>query len=238
MREVRIATIDPQTLRIEAGGMLGDAEIQARDGTGRIHARLRVSVLEKLVVKSAFHYVANAGVGTTRKVGDEIALLENMNQVYLPQANIEFVKLPGGQGASVLRLSGNFGTEVNDLPTDSEFDKVRAHRNTNARFNVFFVRELEDDAEGTVNAEGNLTDTMDALATIGPPGDCVFEDKAGRDVGVTLAHEAGHALGVRHASPVRTTPEMLMWDFTDDRGRRLVRRQIVIMRQSIGKTSP
>jgi hypothetical protein len=237
-REVRLATVDSQELRVEAGGMLGDAEIRVQDGVGNVFARLRVSVFERLTVPSAFHYVANTGVGTTRNVGDEVALLDVMNEVYRAQANIEFVKLPGTQGARVLRLTDNFGTEVNDLPTNSEFDKVRANRNRNARFNVFFVRELEGDAEGTLDASGRTTDTMDALATIGAPGDCVFEDSAGRDVGVTLAHEAGHTLGVRHASPVRTTREMLMWDFTDDRGRRLVRRQIEIMRRTARGTSP
>jgi hypothetical protein len=214
------AVADPQFLRLRAG-FVGDAEIQALDTCGRAVARLRVAVRAKLVVKSAFHYVQNRSYGTrTRRLGDEIAFLDVMNRSYRDQANIEFEKLPGARGARNLTMNNNLGTEVNDLDTDrSEFETVVAQRHAEAQYNVFLVHEVETDAEGTLRVDPSdpsgvrqiPTDTANALTTIAGDGDCLLEDNSSPAVGVTLAHEAGHCLGVRHNSPIVSTQNMLMF---------------------------
>jgi hypothetical protein len=205
------ATTNPQFLRLRAG-FLGDAQIEARDTCGRVVTSLRVAVRGKLIVKAAFHYVQNRNYGTrTRHIGDEDAFLEVMNRLYRDQANIEFEKLPGSQGARNITMNGNFGTEINELDDDhSEWDAVVGQRNPAAQFNVFLVREVETDAEGTLE-DGLETDTANALTTIGNEGDCLLEDNSSPAVGVTLAHEAGHCLGVRHNSPIVSTQNMLMF---------------------------
>jgi hypothetical protein len=209
-------------------GVPGEAEIQVKDHCGNIRARLSVSVLEKLIVKTAIHYVKNANYGTrTRNLGDETGLVDEMNGIYGPQANLEFEVIQ----ARDLPMTNNLGNQVNFTPI-SDWNTVVGNRNSLAQFNVFFVRELEEGAEppaGTVDP----TDDADALTNIGPPGDCIFEDSAGVEVGETLAHEAGHMLTIRHATPIRTTEDMLMWDFTDDRGRFIPRAHVLQMRRAV-----
>ncbi len=229
-RPLLLPFADPQTVRLR-GVQPGEAVVRVVDSCGRVHAGLRVSVLTRLTVKSAFHYVQNTGVGTrTRNVGDEVAFLATMNQIYEPQANIRFTSL----GAARLPIADALGNEVNtDGRLGGDWNSIARHRNALAQFNVFFVREIERDAEGTTSASGAITDTTDAETVIGGDGDCIFEDSAGIDVGETLAHEAGHALGVRHNNPIASTMDMLMWDTTDERGRFIPRRHVVPMRRGV-----
>src|SRR5262245_14067453 len=110
-RPFGFVTENPDFVRIEAG-LPGDAEIQALDACGNVVARLSISVLEKVTVRTAFHYVQNRGVGTrTRRLGDEVAFLQTMNDIYLPQANIEFVTIQ----AHDLPIADNLGNEVNTI---------------------------------------------------------------------------------------------------------------------------
>jgi hypothetical protein len=211
---------DPQFIRLRTG-FAGDAEIQARDTCGRLVARLRVSVRGKLVVKTAFHYVQHPRIGTrTRHVGDEVPLVVEMNRIYLEQTNIQFEILPGARGAHDLRLNGSFGNEINNLDDDeSEWNAVVSNRHTEAQYNVFLVREVETDAEGTTEVDPSdpsgrrriLTDTANALTTVGNDGDCLLEDNSSPNVASTLAHEGGHSLGARHNSPIVSTQNMLMF---------------------------
>jgi hypothetical protein len=224
---------------------LGDAEIHARDTCGNLIASLRVAVRGKLIVKTAFHYVQNRNYGTrTRHLGDEDSFLEVMNKLYREQANIEFQKLPGSRGARTLTMTDRLGTEVNELDDDhSEWDKVVAHRHAEAQYNVFFVREVDTDAEGTLEADPDdptgrrriATDTANALTTIGNEGDCLLEDNSSPAVGVTLAHEAGHCLGVRHNSPIVSSQDMLMFT-SPDRGHFIPRVHAERMRNHVRTT--
>jgi len=214
------AVSDPQFMRLRPG-FAGDAEIQARDTCGRIVARLRVAVRGKLIVKTAFHYVQNRRYGTrTRHLGDEVPLVEAMNRIYLEQTNIQFELLPGTRGAHNLTMTDRLGTEINNTDTDdSDWNAVVSHRHAEAQYNVFLVREVETDDEGTTEADPSdptgtrqiLTDTANALTTIGNDGDCLLEDDSSPNVASTLSHEAGHCLGARHNSPIVSTQNMLMF---------------------------
>jgi hypothetical protein len=193
-------------------------------------------------VKAAFHYVQNRRYGTRkRKVGDEVPFLEVMNRIYRDQANIEFEKLPGARGAHDLRMTANLGREINELDDDhTEWDTVVANRHSEAQYNVFLVREVETDAEGTLEPcptpSGGVrmcpTDTANALTTIGGDGDCLLEDDSSPAVGVTLAHEAGHCLGVRHNTPIVSTPNMLMLS-DPNRGHFIPRIHAELMRKGV-----
>ena len=211
-RPLAVLTSDDQVIGIRAR-VIGIGEITLNEPGGPPQARLIVAAVAKITVKVAFHYVQNAGVGTSRNPGDEVAMIAEMNEIYLPQVNIEFESV----SARRLPIRENLGLEVNESQRlasgFTEWDVVTRNRIRAARFNVFFVRELEVGDEGDANP-----DDADALTTIDGT-DCLFEDSAGTDVGETLAHEAGHALNIRHNTPITSTIDMLMWDTTDERGR-------------------
>lgn len=196
-------TRQTQKFRIFSG-VLNDAEIRAVDALGRVHARLAVSVLPRLTVKCAFHYVQNPRYGTrTRHRGDEAKLLASLNDIWGPQANIAFEQVPTNSGDRLdLKMTEDLGDAID---TTTKFDAVANHRDPGVQFNVFFVREVEQ--------VPNKGDGADALTTLGPPGDCLFEDDAGGpdQEGVKISHEAGHCLTLDHNDPVPSTREMLMF---------------------------
>jgi hypothetical protein len=213
-----------QIFRI-VGGVNGDAEIRAVDAAGRIHARLAVSVLPKLTVRCAFHYVRNARYGSrTRNRGDEANFLGGLNENWLPQANIEFVQVPGNVSEPDLVMTEDLGDRID---TDPKFDTVASakHRDPNAQFNVFFVREVE--LNSSVVGDG-----VDGETRLGPPGDCLFEDDA-PDERATIAHEAGHCLTLDHNSPIPSTKIMLMHPTSD--GRFLPRVHVLQARRAVRK---
>jgi len=177
--------------------IIPDAEIRAVDVTGRVHARLAVSVLPPLTVKCAFHYVQNPRYGTrTRHLGDEIEFVRRLNDIWGPQANITFEQV---SNARDLKMTEDLGDAID---TDAKFSVVANHRNPSAQFNVFFVREVEPKPNGG--------DIDDARTVPGPPGDCVFEDNSTLDAGVLISHEAGHSLTLDHDAPIPATNDMLM----------------------------
>ena len=174
-----------------------DAEIRAVDVTGRVHARLAVSVLPPLKVKCAFHYVQNPRYGTrTRHRGDEIEVVRRLNDIWESQANLTFEQ---ARAARDLTMTENLGDAID---TDAKFFVVASHRNPSAQFNVFFVREVEPNPNGG--------DVDDARTDIGPPGDCVFEDSSTLDLGLLISHEAGHCLTLDQDDPIPATSDMLM----------------------------
>lgn len=214
------------------GVAAGDAFIRVLDGAGNQVARLDVAVRARRTLGIAFHYVVNAGIGTqTRNPGDEAGFLPLVNQIYLRQTNIQFRLV----NAQRLTINENFGTEVTtSLQLDGEWPRIVRHRNTGAKVNVFFVRELEtdDDGEpGSPNFSATPTDTFDAIAQIGGNRDVIFEDAAGNpaNVGETLAHEAGHCLGEFDDA---LDPLHLMFGTTDGRGRKISKDQAIRMHRN------
>ena len=193
--------VSAQTTRFRlVPGILSDAEIHAVDRAGTVHARLAVSVVRQLTVRCAFHYVQNPRYGTrVRNLGDEAALIDRLNDIWEPQANIHFETLGGAAGARNLTMTEPLGDAID---SDAKFDVVTSHRNAAAQFNVFFVREVE--------ASPTAGDFDDARTNVGPPGNCVFEDNSGLDVGLLISHESGHCLTLDHELPIHATSDMLM----------------------------
>ncbi len=89
----------------------------------------------------------------------------------------------------------------------SEWNTVTALGDAGSDMNYFLVWEYEQDATPTV-------DNTDA-GTLG--GNCIFEDNAGRAIGVTMAHEMGHYLG-RPDHYDNARKKDLMHGITDERG--------------------
>ncbi len=58
----------------------------------------------------------------------------------------------------------------------------------------------------------------------------VFEDDAGTDAGLSMAHEFGHNLGLEHRE---TSKRLLLWPVTDERAGRLERDQILVVNKNL-----
>lgn len=203
------------------GKMKGTAFIEARRGK-LLMARLEVAVKPRKTVKVAFNFVEDkGGHKTKRKAGSVDGWIEEINKIYLPQANIEFKK----HSARTVKIDKNLGKVVRfskhlaGVPAvQHEWDLVTAKGDGTADFNIFFVWEYEQDATP-------LKDHTDA-GTLG--GNCIFEDRAGSEVAETLAHEAGHFLGCDDTY-ADTDKHLLMYGITDVRGKTLLKSHINTM---------
>ncbi len=202
----------------------GTTLIKLRDANGRVLARLDVSVKRRKTVRTSFFFVEdNSGNKTSRPRSDVDAALDGMNDVWLSQANVEFVektvKFP-------LSFKRNFGTEVrftSHLPgvaiAQHEWDIVVAKRDFGADFNIFFVTDYEDD----VNPN---TDNADA-GTLSHQKSCLCDDSlTGHGLGIVLAHEAGHNMGLDHDT---ASPANLMGLAPLDTDKKVTRRQVDIV---------
>lgn len=200
-----VATVtQPDPFRIIVKGVVkGTAFIEAKNGSGTVVARLEVAVKTKKTVSTAFFYVSdNAGHKTARALGAEVVLVKAVNDIYLPQANIEFTV----RSAKAQAYAQNFGRVVRFskhlkgvAASQHEWDTVVAQRDPAADFNVFFVWEYEQDRTP-------LIDNTEA-GTLRSEKSCLMEDKTGANAAEeVLAHEAGHLLGVGDT----TDPDELM----------------------------
>jgi hypothetical protein len=191
----------------------GTCFIEAKQGSA-VKARLEVAVKRPKLVRLAFNFVKDTGGHRTRRATASVnQYVQTMNRIYTPQANIRFSVVQ----TRWVTVNRNLGTVVrfsSHLPGVAaghhEWDHVVAKRYGAADFNFFFVWEYEQDATPG-------TDNTDAGA-LGP--NCIFEDRAGVEIGETLAHEVGHFLGCRdyYANGDRS---LLMYGYTDSRGRKI-----------------
>lgn len=168
---------------------------QIRVGLGPLFdAVLDVAVKTKKTVRTAFHYVDDGRVQkTARRIADLNDLITAANRILLPQANIEISR----HRAAVLPIAQNLRQVVrfsSHLPgvaaRQHEWDIVTGHADRTADFNVFFVKEYEQDRTP-------LRDDTEA-GTLG--GSCIFEDNTVDPAGLVLAHELLHHLGVDHTN--------------------------------------
>jgi len=153
----------------------------------------------------------NAGHKTTRPEADVGRFLPTVRFIWSRQANVSIVshgirkaKVEQNLGATILLPQGSLGTTG---------QTIAAAGASGVNLNVFFVWDLQE--------VGNTAD-VDAVTTIGTasggissPGTCIFEDRAGKDQALSLAHEIGHHLGLDHPGHRRID---LMHGTTGERG--------------------
>lgn len=195
------------------GKTKGTTFIDVKNGATTV-ASLEVAVKTKKTVQASFHLVEdNAGHKTSRTTSSIDGWVKTMNDIFLPQANIQVTK----KRAISVKINKDLGAVVrfsSHLPgvpaSEHEWDLVIAKGDASADFNVFFVWEYEQD----INPNHDDTDA----GTLGK--NCIFEDHAGTNVGDTLAHELGHTLGVNDFYGATEKP-LLMYGITDQRGQKI-----------------
>jgi hypothetical protein len=191
--------------------------------------RLDVSVKDERRISTAFFYVDDGHAQKTkRKIADLDVMLVRVNRILTPQANVVIVK----RSAAALAVSKNLGRVVrfaqhltgppNNVPAaEDDWGDLRALRDASADFNVFFVKEYEQDMSPNYdNVEGG---------TIASDQMTVFEDVHGNDPVAALAHEFVHGLGV---SAHESNNMFLMATGAKGIGRLLTRTQINIINPS------
>jgi hypothetical protein len=191
--------------------------------------QLDVSVKDEKRVSTAFFYVDDGHVQKTRRrVADLDAMLVRVNRILTPQANVVLVK----RSAAALPVAKNMGRVVrfaqhltgppNNVPAaEDDWADLVALRDASADFNVFFVKEYEQDM--TPNH-----DDADA-GTIASDKMTVFEDNNGNDPVAELAHEFVHGLGV---APHESNAMFLMATGAHGIGRLLTRTEMDIINPS------
>ncbi len=88
-----VVQISPNLIQI--GGLShATTLIEARDASGTLLGTLEVAVKNKKTIVTSFFYVEDSATPvkhkTTRNLGDEVNLTKLVNDIYEPQANIEF----------------------------------------------------------------------------------------------------------------------------------------------------
>lgn len=202
----------------------GTSMLKLRDGTGRVLARLDLSVKRKRTVKTSFFFVEDKANNKTVRTEAEIdPVIIAINKIWVNQANVEFTK----KLVKPLKFNQDFGTEVRftaHLPKtgpkavaakEHEWDLVVAKRDPGADFNVFFVTDYEDNV--------NPGDGPDA-GTLAFQKSCLCDDQlGGHTLGLVLAHEAGHNMSLDHDT---VAPKNLMGKAPTDADAKVHRRQI------------
>jgi hypothetical protein len=189
------------TLTLTGGAKPGRAFVEwvpslTDAGPVQVGFTLEVSVKDEKKISTAFHYVDDGRKQkTSRKIADLNAMIVAANAILTPQANVKIDRksaaaLPIAQDLGrVVRFSSHLTGPPDNVPiAQHEWDDVVAHADTTADFNVFFVREYEQDNTPLVD--------NDEAGTLAAEKNCLFEDRIGYPPGEVLAHETVHLLGI------------------------------------------
>lgn len=158
-------------------------KIYAKEGDKTVD-ELDVSVRKRIDKTVDYHYMSdNAGHSTKASPGDEVDLTNTLNLVWRRQANIHFTT----GTVDSKQVKKDLGPAIVAPTTASPEWKAITQFATGGAYNVFLVWEFNT-AEGADNAEGG---------TGGKSGDTLLEDNVCDEF--TIAHEAGHYLGLYNA---------------------------------------
>jgi hypothetical protein len=201
---------DDETVLVR-GLTRGNATLVVRPLQGLPVASLEVTTLPQRILKARFHFVEPRFpgsptqppvlIGTERKDGDELKLLDGVNKIYGPQTNIKFEALlpslrhtiPGLTTAGFVRVS-----EDNTSQTPDE-QRVLSTADKTARLNIWLVSDLAEDP-GTQRVSGkalffSANGVFFRNAIVGDD----FRGNPTEDAGL-LSHELGHTLGEREGT--------------------------------------
>lgn len=202
------------------GGLPGNATVIGRDVDGKESPLLSVDVLPRRNATVGFYYMTDkAKHHTTRAVGEEKKLIEVANRVFNRQANVFFEQ----KEARPLTVNEDWGDPVGyDVLGGVNLTKLRTLGNTGLRIRVFFLWNYNPGPEKDGDTDAEVDDFGGVVVA--------FEDAAGKDPGLSMAHEFGHNLGLRHRE---TSKRLVMWPYTGQRAGRLERDQILIVNKNL-----
>jgi hypothetical protein len=171
----------------------GDATITVKNGKTN-KTTLSVSVMKPKSFKLSFHFLSHVDPSTkvetplTRWKTDRADhWLTVMNDIWLPQTNIAFVK-----------------EKAKSVPLDKEWQSIPHYERDGSETDIFklVVSKKDPDADTTIflikdfrNA-ANLRDSGPNGRHIGKHKVIFCDDIVKEEQGITLAHEVGHALGL------------------------------------------
>lgn len=205
----------------------GPGTVRLRNAAGTILKILELSVLEKRTVKVSFNFVKDSsGTQTRRTLSHASRWLKDMNAIYNGQANVEVTQ----QSARWVTVASDLKKRVEDtanLPAGhgktNEAPLVEALGDPAAHFNIFFVWNY-----GLYEMRGGVAKVDTSVQAAAGGGNCIFQDRAGRQVGETIAHELGHHLGCNDHY-IAARKRELMYGNTDVRGRHIPKADALTM---------
>jgi hypothetical protein len=214
-------------------GIIAGLNYEGKSGT----AKLDVVTVKRRTVDVGFRFVTYQGGGTTKKPHEAEKLMEVMNRLYLPGANVE-LRLSSAKSETINRPLG--------VPMSKEnfINHVAPLRDSKAHVTVFFVGKWEGDQGHTLGTTFHnyasivVTDnphqfiapvasqlplgiklphspTDDEIKYMGqwkerPPSD--------RDLHIVVAHEIAHSLGADHNQQEDNLMSMGRQDLRFNRG--------------------
>jgi hypothetical protein len=215
----RSNTSGPIPIKSDAQDFVVIPKTEGRTGVfvNRLASSNSLEIIVVAEVPVAFHFLTGpAGIKTNRLVKEVDVILQKMNEIYSANhAGIVFVKRGVNPSLPSPPLP-NAGVRVSDKTFTQDTTKIYLNFDPKSLFNVFFVGRFLDPL-----APGNPPDTNLHAATTRPPSGqpplrcCVCQDRLSTfpESGLTLAHEAGHALGEGHD----TNPKALMFGGSNKR---------------------
>lgn len=170
----------------------GKTAIWAKDRS-RISAQMIAQVIPQRIVTITFNFVSDRGEKHYTKRDPKIAddLIQKLNNIYLPQANVKFQKIASRK----LKIDADLGEVVvrdKKTPSNDKFSLLVDSRDPNAQINVFFVWKCQT---------AGMSHDTDGVAEIAVSRDektnCMVEDDLGASFERVVAHEVGHNLGLK-----------------------------------------
>jgi hypothetical protein len=186
----------------------GNATIVVRPLAGPPVASLEVTTLPQRVLKARFHFVEPrlpgsptqppVLIGTERKDGDELKLLDGVNKIYGPQANIKFEALLPSRHHTIpdLTKAGFVRVSADNTSQTADEQRVLSTADRTVRLNIWLVSDLvEEPSKQWVSGKALFFSADGVFFRNAIVGDD-FRGNPTEDAGL-LAHELGHTLGER-----------------------------------------
>jgi hypothetical protein len=183
---------------------------------------LEVGVKDKLLQRINFYSVKDStGRRSTRPLAIGGQWIPELNYIFKRQANIEIVRHAAPMTITVNQDLGDPIIVQDGAPGPTEL-AIAAKGLQTADLNVFFVWEVQTPSGGDTDA---IVGVIGSAHLGAGPGFVIFEDRAGSDNMLSMAHEFGHHMGLEHRE---VNKKDLMWPFTGQRGLNLSKEDVNI----------